>query len=78
MYESKELTMGVVISADGMLYCYDEKGVPALVKTDPSGFRIVSRTAITDGSGSQWAHPVIHDGILYISCGTTLMAYKIK
>jgi len=34
MNESKELTMRVVISADGMLYCYDEKGVLTLVKPD--------------------------------------------
>lgn len=34
MNESKELTMGVVISANGMLNCYDEKGVLALVKPD--------------------------------------------
>ncbi len=78
MYESKELTMGVVIFADGMLYCSDEKGVLALVEPDPSGFNIVSRTVIKDGSGPLWAHPVIHHGILYVSRGNSLMAYEIK
>lgn len=78
MYSSRELTMGVVISADGMLYCYDEKGVLALVKPDPKKFNIVSRMKITLGTGSQWAHPVIHKGVLYIARGNTLMAYDIR
>lgn len=78
MYSSRELTMGVVIAAEKMLYCYDENGVLALVKPDPAKFNIVSRMKITLGSGSQWAHPVIHDGVLYIARGSTLMAYDIN
>ena len=78
MYTSRELTMGVVIAADGMLYCYDETGVLALVKPDPGKFNIVSRMKITSGTGSQWAHPVIQEGVLYIARGSTIMAYDIK
>ncbi len=78
MYESRELALGVVIFADGLLYCSDEKGVLALVRPDPSGFNIVSRTLINDGTGPLWAHPVIHKGILYLSRGNALMAYDIR
>lgn len=78
LYESDELTMGVVIAADGRLYCYDERGELALVKPDSTRFNIISRTKITEGTGQQWSHPVIHDGMLYISRGTTLMSYKIR
>ncbi len=78
LYNSKKLTMGVVIAADNMLYIYDEKGVLALVKPDPEKLNIVSQMQITLGTGTQWAHPVIDNGILYIARGTTLMAYNIK
>ena len=78
LFNSTELTMGVVIAADKMLYGYDEKGVLALIEPRPEPFRIVSRMQITSGTGSQWAHPVIHDGVLYIARGTTLMAYNLK
>ena len=78
MYESEELTLGVVIAADDMMYCYDERGELALVEPDPSEFRIVSRTKMNDGTGQQWSHPVIHDGRLYIARGNSIMAYLLK
>ncbi len=78
LFNSTELTMGVVIAADKMLYMYDEKGVLALAKPLSEGFSIVSRMKITLGSGSQWSHPVIHKGILYIARGNSLMAYNLK
>lgn len=78
MYSSRDLTMGVVIAADDMLYCYDESGTLALVKPDHTKFNIVSQMKITMGTGSQWAHPVINNGILYIARGSTLMAYDLR
>lgn len=70
---------GSIISADGMLYCYDERrGTVGLVKPNPAQFEVVSEFRITDGSGAQWAHPVIDKGILYMRHGSALMAYKIK
>jgi outer membrane protein assembly factor BamB len=78
MYTSEQIGNGVVIYADGMLYCYTEKGELALVKPDPSGFNVVSQTKVTLGSGQHWAHPVIFDGVLYLRHGRALIAYKIK
>jgi outer membrane protein assembly factor BamB len=78
MYSSRDLFMGAVIAADGMLYCCSEKGEIALVKPDPSGFNIISRMTIQKGSGAHWAHPVIHEGVLYVPRGKALIAYKIR
>jgi hypothetical protein len=78
MYSSRDLFMGAVIAADGMLYCCSEKGEIALVKPDPSGFKIISRTTIQKGTGAHWAHPVIHEGVLYVPRGEALIAYKIR
>ena len=78
MYKDKTLGTGVTIAADGMLYCYSEKGNMALVKPNPENFELVSKFPITLGTDQHWAHPVIYQGVLYIRHGNTLMAYKIK
>ena len=70
---------GSIISADNMLYCYDERrGTVALVRATPEKFDVVSDFTVKFGAGPHWAHPVIHQGILYIRHGDALMAYKIK
>ncbi|MCL2728115.1 MAG: PQQ-binding-like beta-propeller repeat protein [Bacteroidales bacterium] len=69
---------GVTIAADGMLYCYSERGLMALVRPTPEKFDVVSQFPITKGTDQHWAHPVIYDGVLYVRHGNTLMAYKIK
>ncbi|RLD93501.1 MAG: alcohol dehydrogenase [Bacteroidetes bacterium] len=78
MYVADTIAKGVVIAAEGMLYCYSERGELALVKATPSGFDIVSVTKVNLGSGQHLAHPVIHRGTLYIRHGSTLIAYNIK
>ena len=79
MYEKDWHNKGPIISADGMLYCYEEKtGNFGLVKTSPEDFTVVSSFKITQGKGQHWAHPVISDGRLYIRHGDVLMVYDIK
>jgi outer membrane protein assembly factor BamB len=78
MYEDEQLFTGAVIFADGMLYCYTERGEMALVRPNHERFEIVSQFTIERGDGQHWAHPVIHNGILYVRHGNSLMAYKIK
>jgi outer membrane protein assembly factor BamB len=79
MYEEEWNNKGSIISAEGMLYCYEEKGGNlALVEASPKGFNIVSSFKITQGKGPYWAHPVISDGLLYIRHGDVLMVYDIK
>ncbi len=78
LYKDRIMPTGVTIAADGMLYCYSEKGDMALVRATPEKFDIVSRFKITLGTEQHWAHPVIYRGVLYVRHGDTLMAYKIK
>jgi len=79
MYETKWNNKGSIISAEGMLYCYEEqRGTLGLVKASPDGFTVVSSFKITQGGGAHWAHPVISDGVLYMRHGDVLMAYDIK
>ena len=69
---------GSIITADGMLYCYDERrGVVGLVRPGKT-FDVVSEFRITKGSGPHWAHPHIADGKLYIRHGEAMYAFKLK
>jgi outer membrane protein assembly factor BamB len=80
MWEEHWKTKGSIISAEGMLYLYEEKnGNVGLLKVNPEKFELVSSFKVTKGNaGPFWAHPVIHDGILYIRHTNALMAYNIK
>lgn len=80
MWEEHWNCKGSVISAEDMLYIYDEKkGFVGLLKANPEKFDLVSSFQITQGSsGPFWAHPVIREGILYVRHNNALMAYDIK
>ncbi|MBA4322522.1 MAG: alcohol dehydrogenase, partial [Odoribacter sp.] len=79
LWTAKWFSRGSIISADGMLYLYEEKtGHVALVKPDPSKLDIISEFQITKGEGPFWAHPVISKGKLYIRHGNVLQVYLVK
>jgi hypothetical protein len=80
MWEERWKCKGAIISADGMLYIYDERnGFVGLVRPNPEKFDLVSSFKITLGStGPYWAHPVIHNEKLYIRHSNALMAFNIK
>jgi len=71
-------TKGPVVMADGMLYCYNERGKVGLVKPDPDGFKLISEFKIKKGSGPHWAHPFISDGKLLLRHGEVLQVFDIK
>ncbi len=79
-YSNKGVGRGSVIAADGMLYCFSERGgTVALVKADPNSHEIVSRFRIPQGgSGATWAHPSIANGRLYLRHADKLFCYDIK
>jgi outer membrane protein assembly factor BamB len=79
MYEEKWKCKGSIISAEGMLYIYDEKsGFVGLVKATPEKFDLVSSFRVTKGSGPYWSHPVINNGNLFVRHGEYLAVYSIK
>src|SRR5665811_2328369 len=65
-------TKGAVVLADGLMYCFNERGNVGLVKPDPNGFEIISQFKINKGSGPIWAHPFIADGKLFLRHGEVL------
>lgn len=69
---------GALIAADNMLYYYNTKGEVHLVDYQSEEIKSVSSFYIEMGSGEHFAHPVIHNGVLYIRHGEFLGAYNIN
>ena len=77
-YVADGVGMGSIAYADGMLYCYGEKGKLGLAVASPESFQLVSSFRVSGGTGQHWAHPAISNGVLYIRHGDALIAYDIK
>ena len=70
---------GSVISAEGLLYIYEEKtGNLALVRPNSEKLDIISSFRVTKGDGPYWAHPVIDKGRLFVRHGDYMAAYSLK
>jgi|WetSurMetagenome_2_1015567.scaffolds.fasta_scaffold13569_3 outer membrane protein assembly factor BamB len=70
---------GSVISADGLLYLYEEKnGNVALVRPNPEKLDIISSFSVKKGEGPYWAHPVIDKGRLFLRHGDYMAVYSVK
>jgi outer membrane protein assembly factor BamB len=88
----KDLTTGAAIYADGRLYVLDESGNVALLKPVPDSLEIAGRFRISPDRRDQglasvpaaarlndaWAHPVLHDGRLYLRYHDSLWCYDVK
>lgn len=70
---------GSIIAADGLIYIYDERsGFVGLLNPNPEKFDLISEFRVRDGSGPYWAHPVIHNGVLFLRHGEALLAFDIR
>ena len=79
LWERDWHTKGSIISADGMLYLYEERtGHVALVEPDTLDLKIAGTFRVTEGRGPHWGHPAIYDGMLFIRHGEVLMVYDIN
>ncbi len=76
-YVSDQVSGGATIFADGLFYCYGTDGVFALVEADENECRVISSFEVPLGTDQHWAHPVIHDGRIYVHHGNALMCYDI-
>ena len=77
-WEADGLAMGITIANNNMLYIYTDRGDMVLARATPEKLDIVSRFRITLGTYQHWAHPIIHNGVLYVRRGDTLMAFNIR
>jgi outer membrane protein assembly factor BamB len=67
-----------VLCADGNVIFRYDKGEVFLIEAVPEAFRIKGRFTPVLGEGPAWAHPVIHDGKLYLRHGDVLACYDLR
>jgi len=76
-YISEAFGGGSIIYADGLFYCYSEKGMLGLIAANTKNFQVISSVEVTSGKGPHWAHPVIAQGKLYIRHNGSLFVFDI-
>ncbi len=76
--DSLKIGWGAVISADGHLYYYNQKGDLKLIEYQDGKLKEISSFKVSRGSGEHFSHPVIYKGMLYQRHGMALMAYDIS
>jgi len=77
LYEVNQLAPSNIISNDGLLYIYTERGTVDLVEPRTDNIRVISSFRVPLGSGPHWAHLVINNKLLYVRHGNSLMVYDI-
>ena len=68
-----------IIGGAGMLYMQFQDGVLALVKADPSEYKVISQFKLPSSGGRPvWAHPVILDGQMFVRSDDKIFCYNVK
>jgi outer membrane protein assembly factor BamB len=67
-----------VLYADGHLIFRYDRGEVLLIEASPDGMKIRGRFEALQGDGPAWAHPVIHQGKLYLRHGNSLFCYDLR
>ena len=67
-----------VLYADGNLVFRYDRGEVLLIEATCDGFRLKGRLEPPRGEGPAWAHPVIHNGRLYLRHGDILSCFDVR
>jgi outer membrane protein assembly factor BamB len=79
LYEARDLVKGAAVYADGHLYALCEDGWMLLLHPTDTKFETKGRFRLaTARDRDAWAHPVIHDGRLYLRYHDMLSCYDIR
>ncbi|HKR22473.1 MAG TPA: PQQ-binding-like beta-propeller repeat protein [Pyrinomonadaceae bacterium] len=78
VWRDRSVGKGSLVYADGLLYCFSEKGVMGLVEATPAGYVEKGRFTIQMGDLPTWTHPVVAGGRLYLRDQDTIYAYDVK
>jgi outer membrane protein assembly factor BamB len=76
--DSLKTASGAIISADDMIYYYNQKGELMLLSQNNGKMSLVSSFRVKKGTLQHFSHPVINKGLLYQRHGKVLIAYDIR
>ena len=78
VFSTRELKPGSFLMTGGKFILYTETGEVALAEPSADGFTIISRFQVPAGPVTlAFAHPVIHQGMLYIRFREKLWVYRV-
>jgi outer membrane protein assembly factor BamB len=79
LYTLPDLVKGAGLFADGRLYALAEDGQMALLEPTAREFLVRGRFSLAEAKKRDaWAHPVIHDGRLYLRYHETLRCFAVR
>jgi outer membrane protein assembly factor BamB len=79
LYENRDLVKGAALYADARLYVLCEDGWMVLLEPTATAFEEKGRFRLANPRDRDaWAHPVVHDGRLYLRYHDTLTCYDIR
>lgn len=67
-----------VLYADGHLIFRYDRGPVALIEATPDAYRLKAKFTPPTADGPAWAHPVIHQGRLYLRHNDLLLCYDLR
>jgi outer membrane protein assembly factor BamB len=75
----KGFPKGSAVWSDGRVYAQSERGVLLLLEPKDGALVERGRLTLTDGKKANvWAHPIIHDGRLYLRVNDSLRCYDLR
>lgn len=79
LYQATGLVKGAGLYAEERLYALCEDGTMLLLQPGEKGFETKGSFRVAEVTGSDaWAHPVIHQGRLYLRYHETLSCYDVR
>jgi len=75
--ESANVGSGAVICADQKLFYYTMRGEMILFDIKEQTLKETARFRIKKGTREHFAHPVLHNGILYVRHGNSIIGYDV-
>jgi outer membrane protein assembly factor BamB len=79
LYDTGDFVKGTPLLADGRIYALAEDGWMLLLAAGETAFEIKGRFRFAEASRRDaWAHPVIHEGRLYLRYHDTMTCYDVR
>jgi outer membrane protein assembly factor BamB len=78
LFTAPDYAKGSAVFADGRLYALSEDGWMRLLEPMPDRFEERGAFRLAEARNDAWAHPVIHDGRLYLRYHDTLHCYDAR
>jgi outer membrane protein assembly factor BamB len=78
LYDTADFVKGAPLLADGRIYALCEDGWMLLLAAGEKQFDVKGRFRFAESQRDAWAHPVIHNGRLYLRYHDSMSCYDVR